>query len=113
MKVSYAEGLGIGRRKGFIGRGAGEGAKLPARIVWPPSGGLPGFDAGAIDFRRRLAVVGAVGAVIVVEAEVGVQITFGLHQVGVGLEVNLLVFDRTPEPLDEDIILNSAVEPSG
>jgi hypothetical protein len=28
VKVSYAEGWGIGRIKRFIGRGAGEGAKL-------------------------------------------------------------------------------------
>jgi len=48
--------------------------------------------------------VGAVGTVKVVESEVGAQVAFGLHQIGVAPKIKLLVFDRALESLDEDVV---------
>ena len=62
-----------------------------------------GRAAWAIDFRWRLAAVGAVGAPIIVEDIVGSQVPFGFDQIGVGAQVNLLVFDRAPEAFDENV----------
>jgi hypothetical protein len=41
---------------------------------------------------------------LIVKAEVGTEAAFGLKDVGIGPEINLLVFHRTPEPLDEDVV---------
>jgi len=83
-------------------RGGSKAPAPPGMAAVRRPAGVP--DGGVVDFRRRLAVVGTVRAMIVVEAEVGAKTAFGLHQVGVGLEVNLLVFDRAPESLDENIV---------
>ena len=82
---------------------------LPPRPLGPPLGGLLGLDVlraylVTIDLVGRLSVVAAVRAVLVVKAKVGPETAFGLEDVAVGLEVNFLVFHRTPESLDEDVV---------
>ena len=44
----------------------------------------------------------------VVEVQVAADRSAGLADAAVGLEMNLLVFDAAPQPLDEDIVPPSA-----
>ncbi len=41
----------------------------------------------------------------VVEGQIAADASAGLGHGLVGVEVDLLVFDRPPEPLDEDVVL--------
>ena len=51
---------------------------------------------------------GAVRSPFVVEVEEAGEIGFGLGLGAVALEVNLVVFDRPPEPFDEDVVQRTA-----
>ena len=44
------------------------------------------------------------GASAVVEAEIAADGGTGLRDAGVGVQVDLLVFDAPPEPFDEDVV---------
>ena len=57
------------------------------------------------DFRRRPVSQGLMGPPVVVEPEVFSQPSVGLKTVGVGLQVDLLVLHRLPQPFDEDVVL--------
>ncbi len=52
---------------------------------------------------------GAVRACPVVELEEGFQVGVGFDLGAVALQVNLLVFDRPPEPFDEDVVEAAAL----
>ena len=54
-------------------------------------------------------VVGAVGPALVVEAEEGGEVGLGLDLRAVALEVDLLIFDSAPQPLDEDVVEAAAL----
>jgi hypothetical protein len=41
---------------------------------------------------------------LVIEAEPGADAHLGLGDTGVGVEVDLLVFEAPPQPLDEDVV---------
>src|SRR6187455_2739511 len=45
----------------------------------------------------------------VVETQILADRSAGLRDAGVGSEVDLLVFDRPPEPLDEDVVTPCAL----
>ena len=74
-------------------------------------------EVAAVDFPGRevlaVAVVGAVRAAFVVEAEEGLQAGRGLGQVGVAAQVDFVVFDRAPESLDENIVQAAALAVHG
>jgi hypothetical protein len=42
-------------------------------------------------------------ALLVIKAEPGADAGLGLGDTGIGVEVDLLVFEAAPQPLDEDI----------
>ena len=43
-------------------------------------------------------------ALLVIKAEPGADAGLGLGDTGTGVEVDLLVFEASPQPLDEDVI---------
>jgi len=57
----------------------------------------------AANFNRRGAAISAVRPAFVVEAEEPVELGVGVDERDVILEVNLLVFDRAPQPLDKNV----------
>src|SRR5436853_5123277 len=53
----------------------------------------------------RCAVAQAlVLALLVIKAEPGADAGLGLGDTGIGVEVDLLVFEAAPQPLDEDVV---------
>ena len=57
-----------------------------------------------VDFGRRGAGMGAVRPQVVVEPEERVELGVGVDQRDVVLQVDLVVFDRAPEALDEEVV---------
>ena len=47
---------------------------------------------------------GSDAALLIVEIEPGANIGFGLGYTRIGVEVDLLVFAASPQPLDEDVV---------
>ena len=52
-------------------------------------------------------------AAFVVEAEVSFKLGVGIDQRAITFQINLLVFDRAPQPFDEDIVEAPALGRSG
>ena len=48
------------------------------------------------------------GPLVVVEFEVAVQAMMGVLQRAIGIGIDLLVFDRPPQPFHEDIVMRPA-----
>src|SRR5208337_4562834 len=65
---------------------------------------LAGVERGG-----RLVAERLVGALVVVEAEVVADAGARLGHVVVGVQVDLLVLERAPEPLDEDVVQTAAL----
>ena len=65
------------------------------------SGCFPQPVALDVNFILGPSVESLIGRALVVEAEVPVQSLPGLGRAGVGMQVNLLILDRAPQPLDE------------
>jgi len=59
---------------------------------------------GCVDLIRGLVPEGLMGAVLVVIPEVGPEAPYGRSYALIFFEIYLLVFDRTPEALDEDVV---------
>ena len=53
---------------------------------------------------RRLAIQGAMGASLVVEAQIRGQVGFRISNAVIGLEIPLLVLDGFPQVLDKDVV---------
>ena len=50
-------------------------------------------------------------ALLVIKAEPGADGGLGLGDAGIGVEVDLLVFEAAPQPLDKDIVHVAALAP--
>ena len=74
---------------------------LPHALRRSAGGGRECHEVGGI---RRLAIQGAMGSSLVVEAEVRGQIGFRIGNAVIGLEIPLLVLDAFPEALDKDVV---------
>src|SRR3954470_2633892 len=74
------------------------------------SGALPGLGCcglrqpGEVGLVRRLPVKARMRSPSIVEGQVSADRGPGLADRVVGPEINLLVLDRSPEPLDEDVV---------
>jgi hypothetical protein len=101
--VVFSYGLVFLRESKFKGRGAGEGAWLPPRPSRPPSGGLFGL-CWVVDFRRGSASVGGVRPAFVVEAQAVCDLPVSIDHRLVAFQINLLILETAPEPLDEDVV---------
>ena len=69
----------------------------------------PGVNRGPLrlaapDLRGRLPVKRLMPAPLVVEREVGGQTAVRLVQARIAAQVHVLVLDRPPQPLDEDVV---------
>src|SRR6476619_2589915 len=53
---------------------------------------------------RRAIAQALVLALLVIKAEPGADADLGLGDTGIGVEVDLLVFEAAPQPLDEDVV---------
>src|SRR3954463_3032979 len=91
-----------------------------ARVGWTAacagvSGALPGLGCHGlgqpieVGLVRRLPVKAGVGSPSIVEGQVPADRGPGLADPVVGPEIHLLVLDRSPEPLDEDVVAPGAV----
>ena len=56
-----------------------------------------------VGLARRAIAQALVLALLVIEAEPGADAGLGLGDAGIGVEVDLLVFEAAPQPLDEDV----------
>src|SRR5215218_8577761 len=86
-----------------------------ARFVWTAvyariSGALPGLGChglrqpGEVGLVRRLPAKARMGSPPIVEGQVSADRGPGLADRVVGPEIHLLVLDRSPEPLNEDVV---------
>src|SRR3954447_13906484 len=57
-----------------------------------------------VGLARRAIAQALVLALFVIVAEPGADAGFGLGDAGIGVEVDLLVFEAAPQPLDEDVV---------
>src|SRR3954449_8493634 len=79
------------------------------------SGALPGLGCHGlrqpieVGLVRRLPVKAGVGSPPIVEGQVSADRGPGLADRVVGPEIHLLVLDRSPEPLNEDVVAPSAL----
>src|SRR3954470_21656276 len=79
------------------------------------SGALPGLGCcglrqpGEVGLVRRLPVKARMGAPSIVEVQITAHRSASLADRVVGPEVHLLVLDRSPEPLDEDVVAPGAL----
>src|SRR3954463_4313692 len=91
-----------------------------ARVGWTAacagvSGALPGLGCHGlrqpieVGLVRRLPVKAGVGSPSIVEGQIPADRGPGLADRVVGPEVDLLVLDRSPEPLDEDVVAPGAL----
>src|ERR1700730_14119862 len=108
--------------KSFIGCGAcgyvGEGEHFPAFRACSGSGGSAAVrqsrsstypQSFLIDLPRRAVTKALMLAFVVVEAEPGANPRLGLGNALIGIEVDFLVFEAAPEPLDEDVVHAAAL----
>lgn len=74
-------------------------------------------QVAVIDFHRRevaaVAVMDAVRSLLVVEAEEDREVGLGFDLRAVALEVDLVMLDRAPQPLDEDVVEAAALAVHG
>src|SRR6202040_773930 len=103
--------------KSFIGCGAcgyvGEGEHFPAFRAGSGSGGSAAGrqrrsstypQALLVNLPRRAIAEALVLALVIVEAEPGADAGLGLGHRRIGVEVDFLVFEAAPQPLDEDVV---------
>src|ERR687884_855783 len=103
--------------KSFVGCGAcgyvGEGEHFRAFRARSGSGGSAAGrqsrsstypQAFLVDLPRRAIAEALVLALLVVEAEPSADAGLGFGHRRIGIEVDLLVFEAAPQPLDEDIV---------
>src|SRR5207245_3978001 len=57
-----------------------------------------------VGLARRAIAEALMLALLVVEAEPGADASLRLGDAGIGVEVDLLVFEAAPQPLDEDVV---------
>src|ERR1700682_841178 len=57
-----------------------------------------------IGLARRAIAQALVLALLVIEAEPGADAGLGLGNAGIGVEIDFLVFEAAPQPLDEDVV---------
>jgi len=57
-----------------------------------------------VGLTRRAIAQALVLALLVIKAEPGADAGLGLGDTGIGVEVDLLVFQAAPQPLDEDVV---------
>src|SRR5258708_11636286 len=58
----------------------------------------------SVNFGWRLITKRLVRALVVVELQIPCEPVTGLARAGIVVQVDLLIFDRTPQPLGEDVI---------
>src|ERR1700722_3116019 len=103
--------------KSFVGRGAcgyvGEGEHFPAFRARSGGGGSGAGrqsrsstypQAFLVNLSRRAVAEALVLALLIVEIEPGANTGLGLGHTRIGVEVDLLVFEASPQPLDEDVV---------
>jgi hypothetical protein len=103
--------------KSFVGCGAcgyvGEGEHFPACRVCSGSGGSGAGrqsrsstypQAFLVNLPRRAIAEALVLALLIVKAEPGTDANLGLGDRRIGVEVDFLVFEAAPQPLDEDVV---------
>src|SRR6202040_853198 len=69
-------------------------------ILW--LAGVPAFCF--VGLARRAIGQALVLALLVIEAEPGADAGLRLGDAGIGVEVDLLIFEAPPQPLDEDVV---------
>src|SRR5262249_39023999 len=57
-----------------------------------------------VDLARRAIAQALVLALFVIEVEPGADPSLSLGDAGIGVEIDLLVFEAAPQPLDEDVV---------
>src|SRR3954454_4235978 len=57
-----------------------------------------------VGLARRAIAQALVLALLVIKAEPGADAGLGLGDAGIGVEVDLLVFEAAPQPLNEDVV---------
>src|SRR5205823_10449338 len=103
--------------KSLIGRGAcghvGEGEHFPAFRARSGSGGSAAGrqrrsstypQAFLVNLSRRAIAEALVLALLIVEIEPTANAGFGLGHTRIGVEVDLLVFEASPQPLHKDVV---------
>src|SRR5207248_9210794 len=108
--------------KSLVGRGAcgyvGEGEHFPAFRARSGSGGSAAGrqrrsstypQAFLVNLPRRAIAEALVLALLVVEIEPSANTGLGFGHRRVGIEVDFLVFEAAPQPLDEDIVHAPAI----
>src|SRR5205814_9978657 len=91
----------------------GEGEHFPAFRARSGSGGSAAGrqrrsstypQAFLVNLSRRAIAEALVLALFVVEVEPGANTSLRLDYIRIGVEVDLLVFQAAPQPLDEDVV---------
>src|SRR5262249_25538325 len=57
-----------------------------------------------VGLTRRAIAQALVLTLLIIKAEPGADADLGLGDTGIGVEVDLLVFEAAPQPLDEDVV---------
>ena len=106
--------VGEGTRGGkvarlFHGKRSGARRRIVHKSTEPLPHALRRRSRGGCECRNvrgvgRLTIQGAMEASFVVEAQIRGQVSFRIGNAVIGLEIDLVVLDRFPQALDQDVV---------